>query len=35
MAEYNYELGQKYFSYDTLKEKLDELIALAMNVSGT
>ena len=26
IAEYNYELGKKYFSYDTLQEKLEELI---------
>jgi glycosyltransferase involved in cell wall biosynthesis len=31
MAEYNFELGKKYFSYDTLKVKLEELISLAMN----
>ena len=33
IAEFNYELGKKYFSYDTLREKLDELIRLAN--SGT
>jgi len=26
IAEYNYQLGEKYFSYDTLQEKLEELI---------
>ena len=26
VAEYNFELGKKYFSYDTLQEKLEELI---------
>jgi len=29
IAEYNFELGKQYFSYDTLREKLDELIRLA------
>jgi len=29
IAEFNYELGKKYFSYDTLKDKLQELIILA------
>jgi glycosyltransferase involved in cell wall biosynthesis len=29
MAEYNFELGKTYFSLDTLREKLEELIALA------
>lgn len=29
IAEYNYELGKKYFSYDTLEEKLFELINIA------
>lgn len=29
IAEYNYALGKKYFSYDTLEEKLTELIKLA------
>ncbi len=27
IAEYNYQLGKKYFSYDTLEEKLTELIS--------
>jgi hypothetical protein len=26
VAEHNFNLGRKYFSYDTLEEKLDELI---------
>jgi glycosyltransferase involved in cell wall biosynthesis len=34
IAEYNFELGKKYFSYDTLREKLDELIRLATGTSG-
>jgi len=34
MAEYNHILGQKYFSYDTLKEKLEELIVMANNTTG-
>ncbi|RLD72961.1 MAG: hypothetical protein DRJ29_02420 [Bacteroidetes bacterium] len=34
IAEYNYQLGKKYFSYDTLREKLEELIALAMATAG-
>jgi glycosyltransferase involved in cell wall biosynthesis len=34
MAAFNYELGRKYFSYDTLKEKLEELISLAMKAAG-
>jgi len=34
MAAFNYELGKKYFSYDTLKEKLTELIALAKKAAG-
>jgi len=29
IAEYNFELGKKYFSLDTLREKLKELISLA------
>jgi glycosyltransferase involved in cell wall biosynthesis len=35
IAEYNYALGEKYFSYNTLREKLEELIALAMRAAGT
>jgi glycosyltransferase involved in cell wall biosynthesis len=34
IAEYNYQLGKKYFSYDTLRDKLEELIALAMATAG-
>ena len=30
IADYNFELGKKYFSYDTLKEKLQELIDKAL-----
>ena len=29
VAEYNFQLGKKYFSYDTLEEKLTELITIA------
>lgn len=29
IAEYNYQLGKKYFSYDTLEEKLHELLKIA------
>jgi glycosyltransferase involved in cell wall biosynthesis len=29
ISEYNYQLGKKYFSYDTLEEKLHELIDIA------
>jgi mannosylglucosylglycerate synthase len=29
IGEYNFELGKKYFSYDTLREKLEELIGKA------
>ncbi|MCP4310089.1 MAG: glycosyltransferase family 4 protein [Bacteroidetes bacterium] len=34
MVEHNFELGTKYFSFDTLKEKLEELITLALNAAG-
>lgn len=34
MAEHNFELGTKYFSFDTLKTKLDELISLAFKAAG-
>jgi glycosyltransferase involved in cell wall biosynthesis len=34
MAAFNYELGKKYFSYDTLREKLEELISLTMKAAG-
>ncbi len=30
IGEYNFVLGKKYFSYDTLREKLEELIVLAI-----
>jgi hypothetical protein len=30
IAEHNYRLGKKLFSYTTLEEKLDELIGLAV-----
>ncbi|MDY6799870.1 MAG: glycosyltransferase family 1 protein, partial [Bacteroidota bacterium] len=29
IGEYNFQLGKKYFSYDTLEEKLSKLIKLA------
>ena len=32
IATYNFELGKKYFSYDTLEEKLQELIGLALSL---
>lgn len=31
IANYNFNLGKKYFSYDTLEEKLTELILMAQN----
>lgn len=34
IAEYNFELGRKYFSYDTLRSKLEELIDSALSASG-
>jgi glycosyltransferase involved in cell wall biosynthesis len=34
IGEYNFELGKKYFSYDTLGEKLEELIGLATLAAG-
>ena len=34
IAEYNFDLGKKYFSYDTLREKLDELIQKAVKAAG-
>ena len=33
MANYNFELGKRYFSYDTLREKLEELIRLALSAT--
>jgi glycosyltransferase involved in cell wall biosynthesis len=35
IADHNYELGKKYFSYDTLREKLEELIHLATVAAGS
>ena len=35
MAEYNFELGKKYFSYTTLREKLEQLIDMAKKAAGT
>ncbi|MCK5136843.1 MAG: glycosyltransferase family 4 protein [Bacteroidales bacterium] len=34
IALYNFELGKKYFSYDTLREKLEEVIRLAKTAAG-
>lgn len=34
MADYNYELGKKYFSYHTLREKLELLIGTALSAAG-
>ena len=34
IAEYNFNLGKKYFSYDTLREKLEKLIVIAMAAAG-
>jgi len=34
VAEYNFDLGRKYFSYDTLREKLQELIDRAIAAAG-
>ena len=34
IAEHNYLLGQKYFSFDTLREKLEQLIAAATSAAG-
>jgi mannosylglucosylglycerate synthase len=34
MAQHNFELGTKYFSFHTLKEKLDELISMALKAAG-
>ena len=34
IAEYNFNLGKKYFSYDTLREKLEKLIEIAMAAAG-
>jgi alkylhydroperoxidase/carboxymuconolactone decarboxylase family protein YurZ len=35
MAEHNFELGTKYFSFDTLKKKLEELISMALKAAET
>lgn len=35
MSEHNFELGTKYFSFDTLREKLEELISMALKAAGT
>ena len=34
IADFNYELGKKHFSYETLREKLEELIDLALKAAG-
>ena len=34
MAEHNFNLGTRYFSFRTLEEKLEELISLALNAAG-
>ena len=34
IAEHNYLLGKKYFSFDTLREKLEQLIAAATSAAG-
>jgi glycosyltransferase involved in cell wall biosynthesis len=34
ISEYNFELGKKYFSYDTLRNKLEELIRKAISAAG-
>ncbi|MEA3462224.1 MAG: glycosyltransferase family 4 protein [Bacteroidota bacterium] len=33
ISEYNFQLGKKYFSYNTLREKLEELIVSAMSAA--
>jgi glycosyltransferase involved in cell wall biosynthesis len=33
MADHNFDLGKRYFSYDTLREKLEELIGLAVSAA--
>jgi glycosyltransferase involved in cell wall biosynthesis len=35
IGNYNFELGKKYFSYDTLREKLEELIIRAKTAAGS
>jgi len=34
IADYNFELGKKYFSYLTLREKLEQLIGMATSAAG-
>ncbi len=34
IAEYNFLVGKKYFSYNTLREKLEELIQMAVSSAG-
>ena len=34
IAEYNFELGRRFFSYDTLREKLEQLIGKAVAAAG-
>ena len=34
IAEYNFELGRRFFSYDTLREKLELLIGKAVAAAG-
>ena len=35
IAEYNFSLGKKYFSFNTLREKLEVMIGLAKTAAGT
>jgi len=35
IAEFNYQLGKKFFSYDTLRDKLEELISLAVRAAAS
>ncbi|MCD4710603.1 MAG: glycosyltransferase family 4 protein [Bacteroidales bacterium] len=34
ISDYNYELGKKHFSYDTLREKLEKLVGMAIVAAG-
>jgi glycosyltransferase involved in cell wall biosynthesis len=34
IADFNFELGRKYFSFDTLREKLEQLIGQALSAAG-
>ena len=34
ISEYNFQLGKRYFSYDTLRVKLEELISSALSAAG-